>query len=51
MAVEGSIKELSLVDLLQLLSLNKKTGILTVSDERGWEVGGIHLKDGKVALP
>ncbi|MFQ5905948.1 MAG: DUF4388 domain-containing protein [bacterium] len=49
MPVEGSIKELSLVDLLQLLSLNQKTGVLTLTDERGWEVGKIYLKKGMVA--
>jgi Flp pilus assembly protein TadD len=49
MAVEGPIKELSLVDLLQLLSLNQKTGVLTLTDERGWEVGSIFLKKGMVA--
>jgi tetratricopeptide (TPR) repeat protein len=49
MAVEGSIKELSLVDLLQLLSLNQKNGILKVTDERGWDVGTVYLKKGMVA--
>jgi len=49
MPVEGSIKELSLVDLLQLLSLNQKTGVLKLTDERGWEVGKIYLKKGMVA--
>lgn len=49
MAVEGPIRELGLADLLQLLSLNRKTGVLTVTDEAGFEIGEIYMQKGMVA--
>lgn len=50
MAVEGPIEELSLADLLQLLSLTRKMGLLRVVGKGGEEVGRIYLKDGDVAF-
>ena len=49
MAVEGPIQELGLADLLQLLSLNRKTGVLTITTDEGFEVGEIYMDKGMVA--
>lgn len=49
MAIEGPIEELSLADLLQLLSLTAKTGTLTVTGRGGEEIAKVFLKDGSVA--
>ena len=49
MAVEGPIRELGLADLLQLLSLNRKTGVLTITTDEGFEVGEIYMDKGMVA--
>jgi len=44
--IEGSLKEVSLVDLLQIFGLNRRTGTLTLQHE-GLK-GTIHLLDGTV---
>lgn len=44
--VEGSIKEVSLVDLLQIFSLNRRTGVVTLAHD-GFE-GKVYLKKGDV---
>jgi hypothetical protein len=45
-SMSGSIEEIPLPDLLQLLSTSKKSGILTVRSDRG--VGKICLRKGQV---
>ena len=42
----GSIVEIPLADLLQLLGNSKKNGVLTVRSDRG--VGRIHLREGQI---
>ena len=49
MALIGSIEEIGITDILQLLALSQKTGILTVRNERNEEVGVIYLKDGRIS--
>jgi tetratricopeptide (TPR) repeat protein len=44
MAIKGSLKEASLPDVLQLLSLGQKTGCLSVADRSN--LGNIYFKDG-----
>ncbi len=44
--VEGSLKEVSLVDLLQIFGLNRRTGVLTL--EHDGQTGSIHLFKGDV---
>ncbi|MBI4727367.1 tetratricopeptide repeat protein [candidate division TA06 bacterium] len=46
MAIKGSFKEISLPDVLQLLSVGHKTGCLKVTD--GKSFGSIFFKDGKI---
>ena len=46
--IEGNLAQIPLVDLLQILSVNKKTGRLTV--EREGEQAEIALRDGRVLL-
>ncbi len=45
--IEGQLTEVNLVDLLQIFSLNRRTGILTVENEDG-EEAVIYLKEGDV---
>lgn len=45
-SVEGSLKQIPLVDLLQVFGLNRKDGILTLS--RGKETGAVFLTGGRV---
>ncbi len=52
-AVEGSLEQMGLPDLLQILSLNKRSGILKVSTQssrtgRGTREGELLLNDGKL---
>lgn len=49
MALIGAIEEIGITDILQLLALSLKTGILTVRNERNEEVGVVFFKDGRVA--
>jgi len=44
--VEGSLSEVSLVDLLQIFGLNRRTGTLIL--QHGQQQGRIHLTDGSV---
>jgi len=46
MALEGSLEEVGLADVLQLLSLGQKTGCLSVTDRSNF--GYIYFEDGKV---
>ena len=46
MAIKGSLKEASLPDVLQLLSLGQKTGCLSVADRNNF--GRIFFEKGKI---
>lgn len=46
MALQGSLSELSLPDVIQLVSVSGKTGVFEV--ERNQEVGRIFLRDGQI---
>ncbi|TFH65624.1 MAG: DUF4388 domain-containing protein [Gemmatimonadales bacterium] len=46
MAIEGSLADVSLADICQLLALGRKTGCLTVTDRSNF--GYIYFKDGRV---
>jgi tetratricopeptide (TPR) repeat protein len=46
MAIKGSLKEASLADVLQLLSLGQKTGCLTVTDRTN--LGYIYFEKGRI---
>ncbi|MEA1912501.1 MAG: DUF4388 domain-containing protein [candidate division WOR-3 bacterium] len=48
MAIEASIQELELFELLQLISLTGKNGILTLNDEETVRDYTLYLKDGKL---
>ena len=45
-AISGSIKEVSLADLLQFLSTSKKSGVLMI--RAGSDIGRIYLRDGQI---
>ncbi|HEY5490604.1 MAG TPA: tetratricopeptide repeat protein [Gemmatimonadaceae bacterium] len=47
MAIRGSLKEASLPDVLQLLSMGKKTGCLSVTHRNNF--GSIHFDKGKIS--
>lgn len=44
--IEGSLSQISLVDLLQILGLNRKDGVLNL--DRGTERGAIYMVEGSV---
>lgn len=46
MSIRGNLKEASLPDVIQLLSLGRKTGVLSVSDKKNF--GDIFFRDGKI---
>ncbi len=46
MALQGSLSELSLPDVIQLVSVSGKTGVFEV--EHGDEAGRIYLRDGRI---
>lgn len=46
MSIRGNLREASLPDVIQLLSLGKKTGVLSVSDKKNF--GDIFFRDGKI---
>lgn len=46
--IEGNLAQMSLVDILQVFGMNKKSGVLVVRREETFEEGMIFLKDGKV---
>lgn len=47
MAIRGSLREASLPDVLQLLSMGNKVGLLTI--DRGDQVGRIYFDGGRIA--
>lgn len=47
MAIRGSLREASLPDVLQLLSMGSKVGLLTI--DRGDQVGRIYFDGGRIA--
>lgn len=47
MAIRGSLREASLPDVLQLLAMGKKTGCLSVSNQK--QFGTIHFEQGRIA--
>ncbi|MFO8061705.1 MAG: tetratricopeptide repeat protein [bacterium] len=46
MSIKGNLKEASLPDVIQLLSLGKKTGVLSISDRKNF--GDIFFENGKI---
>lgn len=46
MALQGSLSELSLPDVIQMVSVSGKTGVFEV--RRSGEVGSIYLRDGRI---
>src|SRR5690606_29348690 len=48
MAIEGPLKELSIQDVLQLLDLAHKTGVLTVRSDRWNDEAIIHFSKGTI---
>lgn len=46
--IEGNLAQMSLVDILQIFSMNKKSGALVVRREETFEEGMIFLKNGRV---
>jgi hypothetical protein len=46
--LEGSLRELALADVLQLLELGRRTGVLRVDDEARGLAGDVALADGAV---
>ncbi len=47
MAIRGSLREASLPDVLQLLSMGNKNGLLTI--DRGDQVGRVYFDNGRIA--
>jgi len=50
MAIEGPLQEMSIQDVLQLLELARKTGILTVTSERPSDEAEIHFHKGLIVF-
>ena len=50
MAIEGPLKELGIQDVLQLLELARKTGILTVRSERLNDEAVVHFDRGQIVF-
>lgn len=50
MAIEGSIRELNIQDVLQLLALADKTGVLTIRSDRLDDEAVIHLSNGDIVF-
>lgn len=50
MAIEGPIKELGIQDVLQMLDLARKTGVLTVRSQRMMDEAVVHLLDGELVF-
>jgi CheY-like chemotaxis protein len=46
MSLVGNLEDLSLPDILQIISLSKRSGILTI--KRGGDVGTVVIRDGKI---
>jgi tetratricopeptide (TPR) repeat protein len=50
MAIEGPLEELSIQDVLQLLELARKTGVLTVRSERLNDEAIVHFSKGEIVF-
>lgn len=50
MAIEGPLQEMSIQDVLQLLELARKTGILTVTSDHPSDEVAIHFKKGLIVF-
>ena len=50
MPIEGPIRELSIQDVLQMLDLARKTGVLTVRSQRMMDEAVVHLLDGELVF-
>jgi len=50
MAIEGPLRELGIQDVLQLLELAGKTGVLTVRSERLNDEAIVHFKNGEIVF-
>ena len=50
MALEGTIKDFGLPDIFQLIGLQRKTGILTLTNEKDQEVVTVTFENGMVAM-
>ena len=50
MAIEGSLRELGFQDVLQLLELARKTGVLTLTTERRDDDAELHLDAGQIVF-
>lgn len=50
MAIEGPLRELKLEDVLQLLDLTRKTGVLTVRSERLNDEALVHFETGAIVF-
>jgi tetratricopeptide (TPR) repeat protein len=50
MAIEGPLKELGIQDVLQMLDLARKTGILTVRSQRMMDEAVVHVADGELVF-
>jgi tetratricopeptide (TPR) repeat protein len=50
MAIEGPLKELGIQDVLQMLDVSKKTGILTVRSQRMMDEAVVHVVDGDLVF-
>lgn len=50
MAIEGPLKELGIQDVLQMLDLARKTGVLTVRSQRKMDEAVVHVVDGEIVF-
>lgn len=50
MPIEGPLKELSIQDVLQMLDLSQKTGVLTVRSQRMGDEAVVHVLDGELVF-
>src|SRR5690606_24243168 len=50
MAIEGSLRELGFQDVLQLLELARKTGVLTLTTERRDDDAEVHFDAGQIVF-
>lgn len=50
MPIEGPLKELSIQDVLQMLDLAQKTGVLTVRSQRMMDEAVVHVVDGELVF-
>lgn len=50
MPIEGPLKELSIEDVLQMLDLSQKTGVLTVRSQRMRDEAVVHVLDGDLVF-